>query len=56
MILQKQIKEITERKASNYKPERIIPFGFYAYGVLAKDSDLDLLLNKRKGSLWLLMK
>lgn len=44
MITQKQINEIIEKIATNFKPERIILFGSYAYGIPTKDSDLDLLV------------
>jgi len=44
MITQKQIEEIITRIASSYKPEKIILFGSYAYGIPTEDSDLDLLV------------
>ena len=44
MVSQKQIAKIIERIANNYKPEKIILFGSYAYGTPTKDSDLDLLV------------
>ena len=46
MIMQKQIEEIIKRIVDNYKPEKIILFGSYAYGFPTKDSDLDLLVVK----------
>lgn len=46
MIMQKQIEEIVKRIVDNYKPEKIILFGSYAYGIPTKDSDLDLLIVK----------
>ena len=46
MIIQKQIEEIVKRIVDNYKPEKIILFGSYAYGIPTKDSDLDLLIVK----------
>jgi predicted nucleotidyltransferase len=46
MIEQKQIEEIVKRIVDNYKPEKIILFGSYAYGKPKKDSDLDLLIVK----------
>jgi len=44
--MQKQIEEIVKRIIDNYKPEKIILFGSYAYGIPTKDSDLDLLIVK----------
>jgi len=44
--VQKQIEEIVKRIVDNYKPEKIILFGSYAYGIPTKDSDLDLLIVK----------
>ena len=44
--MQKQIEEIVKRIVDNYKPEKIILFGSYAYGIPTKDSDLDLLIVK----------
>ena len=44
MLSQKQIEEIIERITSNYKPDKIILFGSYAYGTPTEDSDLDLLV------------
>ncbi|HBA88631.1 MAG TPA: hypothetical protein DCZ75_11815 [Geobacter sp.] len=44
MITQQQIDEITASIAENYKPEKIILFGSYAYGNPSEDSDLDLLV------------
>ena len=44
MITQEQIEEIVERIASNHRPEKIILFGSYAYGIPDEDSDLDLLV------------
>ena len=44
MISQKHIEEIIERIASNYKPEKVILFGSYAYGTATEESDLDLLV------------
>ena len=50
MISQEQIEEIIKRIASNYKPEKIILFGSYAYGTATEDSDLDLLVNRGRGA------
>jgi len=48
MLLQEQIEEITKRIVSNYRPEKIILFGSYAYGVPTEESDLDLLVVVKK--------
>lgn len=44
MITQKQIDEIITRIVNNYKSEKILLFGSYAYGTPTKDSDLDVLV------------
>jgi predicted nucleotidyltransferase len=41
-----QILEITEKIKSEYKPEKIILFGSYAYGNPDVDSDIDFLIIK----------
>lgn len=46
MVTEEQIDEIVKRIVDNYKPERIILFGSYAYGNPSEDSDLDLLIIK----------
>ncbi len=46
MIETKQINDIVERIAINYKPEKIILFGSYARGNFDEDSDLDFILIK----------
>jgi uncharacterized protein len=46
MINQEQIAEVTRRIVENYKPEKIILFGSYAYGTPTEESDLDLLIIK----------
>jgi predicted nucleotidyltransferase len=46
MIMENQIEEIVKRIVDHYKPEKIILFGSYAYGMPKKDSDLDLLIVK----------
>jgi predicted nucleotidyltransferase len=46
MIGRKQIEKIVKRIADKFKPEKIILFGSYAYGMPKKDSDLDLLIVK----------
>lgn len=46
MIETKQINDIVNRIASNYKPEKIILFGSYALGNFNDNSDLDFILIK----------
>jgi predicted nucleotidyltransferase len=46
MNFQEQIGEIVKRIVDNYKPEKIILFGSFAYGSPTKGSDLDLLIVK----------
>ncbi len=46
MVTQREIEEIVKRIIDNYKPEKIILFGSYAYGCPTEDSDLDLLVIK----------
>ena len=43
-ITQEQIQEYSDRIAAEFKPERIILFGSYAYGAPTADSDVDLLV------------
>jgi len=43
-ISQEQIQEYSDRIVAEFKPERIILFGSYAYGTPTPDSDVDLLL------------
>jgi len=43
-ITQEQIQEYSDRIAAEFKPERIILFGSYAYGAPTADSDVDLLI------------
>ena len=49
----KEIKKIVEQIIKNYKPEKIILFGSFAWGNPIKDSDIDLFIvkntNKPKG-------
>ena len=40
------IRRIVDKLASEYKPERIILFGSYAYGTPDEDSDIDILIIK----------
>jgi len=44
MIDEKSILELKDRIASEFRPQRIIMFGSYAYGTPTEDSDLDLLI------------
>ncbi len=43
-VPQEQIQEYSDRIAAEFKPERIILFGSYAYGAPTRDSDVDLLV------------
>ncbi|MBU3965705.1 nucleotidyltransferase domain-containing protein [Patescibacteria group bacterium] len=43
---QKKIKEVVQRIVKEYKPEKIILFGSYAWGKTTPDSDVDLLIVK----------
>ena len=42
--IQKIIAEVVEKIKTEYRPEKIILFGSYAYGKPTSDSDLDLLI------------
>jgi predicted nucleotidyltransferase len=44
MVTRREITELCDRIARKFKPERIILFGSYAYGVPNEDSDVDLLV------------
>lgn len=45
----KKLKKVTERIVQEYKPEKIILFGSYAWGRPTADSDFDLcIINNRK--------
>jgi len=48
--LQREIEKITKQIVENYKPEKIILFGSYAWGKPHKWSDIDLFIvkNSRK--------
>ena len=46
MVTEDQLSEIVKRIVENYKPEKIILFGSYAYGTPTEHSDLDLLIIK----------
>ena len=43
----KVILDIAEKIRKNYHPEKIILFGFFAYGKATRDSDIDMLIVKR---------
>ena len=47
MNTKKIIASIIEKIRDNYKPDKIILFGSYAYGNPRKDSDIDLLIIKK---------
>jgi predicted nucleotidyltransferase len=54
MITQSQILSVADKIAQQFRPERIILFGSYAYGTPTEDSDVDLLIvmplpNKGRG-------
>lgn len=42
MVKEEQIKEVVDKIAKEYKPEKIILFGSYAWGHPTEDSDVDL--------------
>jgi len=44
MVSMKQIRDWSRSVASQFKPDRIILFGSYAYGKPREDSDVDLLV------------
>ena len=44
MIAQDRIRDVSERIAQQFAPDRIILFGFYAYGSPNEGSDVDLLV------------
>ena len=46
MVEQKNIQEVVQRIAKNYKPEKIYLFGSFAWGKPNKDSDVDLFIIK----------
>lgn len=46
-IIERQIKEISNKIAKEYKPEKIILFGSWAWGEPRKDSDIDLFIVKK---------
>jgi len=60
MITPFQIHQVSDEIARRFQPERIILFGFYAYGASTEDSDVDLLVcrtvrDTARGSLGLLL-
>jgi predicted nucleotidyltransferase len=44
---QEKIQKIADKIAAEYKPEKIILFGSYAWGKPHRDSDLDFLIVKK---------
>lgn len=44
-----KLKKIIEKIVKEYKPEKIILFGSYAWGKPHKDSDVDLFIVKKSG-------
>ncbi|MDP3244146.1 MAG: nucleotidyltransferase domain-containing protein [bacterium] len=46
MFSNKEVKKIVEKIRKDYKPEKIILFGSYAWGKPTPDSDVDLLIIK----------
>ena len=45
--IDRKIKNISDKIAMEYKPEKIILFGSFAWGKPTKDSDIDLLIVKK---------
>ncbi|MBI3335227.1 MAG: nucleotidyltransferase domain-containing protein [Candidatus Portnoybacteria bacterium] len=46
-LYQKELRRITNDIIKNYKPEKIILFGSFAYGEPTRSSDIDLLIIKK---------
>lgn len=46
MSINEKLKEITDKIVKEYKPEKIILFGSYAWGEPGPDSDIDLFVIK----------
>lgn len=44
MVTRKQIQDLADHIARQFKPEKIILFGSYAYGKPTEDSDVDLMV------------
>ena len=47
MSVKKEITKIVDQIAKNYKPEKIIIFGSFAYGKPKENSDVDLVVIKK---------
>jgi predicted nucleotidyltransferase len=47
---QRDLQRLLEMLIANYKPEKVILFGSYAYGTPTRDSDLDLFIIKETSS------
>lgn len=45
--VEQKISDITDKIVRNYKPEKVILFGSYAWGKPTTDSDVDLLIIKK---------
>ncbi len=45
--IQTVIRQVVDRLKADYRPERIILFGSWAYGEPSEESDLDLLIIKK---------
>jgi len=46
IIIEKKIKEVTDKIVADFRPEKIILFGSYAWGKPGPDSDVDLFIIK----------
>lgn len=46
MITREKIKEVADKIAREFQPEKIILFGSFAWGTPTEDSDIDLLVVK----------
>jgi len=51
-ITQEKIKQVAAKIARDYKPEKIILFGSYAWGRPHPDSDVDLFVVKKARNSW----
>lgn len=47
LITEEKIKEVADKIAKKYKPEKIILFGSWAWGQPDEDSDVDLFIVKK---------
>ncbi len=45
-IVERKLRELTEKIVEEFKPEKVILFGSWAWGVPGPDSDVDLLVVK----------